>query len=247
MRPALDLATRAKPALRSLLGEQILGMIDFLRFPDRGSAWGGPFNGQPVRGALFREIIANLRPQAIVETGTHLGTTTEYMAQTGLPTYTIETDRRYYGFVRARFFRGKRNIHLNYGDSRVALRNLLNGPLSDLSEGTLFFYLDAHWNDDLPLADEIDVIFSRCPSAIVMIDDFQVPFDVGYGYDDYGPGKALVPQYIARAVTTHRLQSYFPSTSSADEGGLRRGCVVLAKQNSQSLVLGSIRLLSRAE
>ena len=246
MRTTFDPAARAKRVLRSLLGEQIIGMIDYIRYPDRGAAWGGPFNGQPVRQALFREIIATMRPQGIVETGTYLGTTTDFMAQTGLPIFTVETDRRNYGFVRARFVWGRRNINLLHGDSRAALRKLFDGPLRDLSSRTLFFYLDAHWNDDLPLAEEIDIVFCRCPSAIVMIDDFQVPSDAGYAYDDYGRGKALVPQYIAPAVSAHGLQAFFPSTPSADEGGMRRGCVVLAKQDSHRLGLGSILLLRRA-
>jgi hypothetical protein len=29
-------------------------------------------------------------------------------------------------------------------------------------------------------------VFDACPNAIVMVDDFQVLFDAGYGYDDYG-------------------------------------------------------------
>jgi hypothetical protein len=77
MKTTFDPAARAKRVLRSLLGEQIIGMIDYIRSPDRGAAWGGPFNGQPVRQALFREIIATMRPQGIVETGTYLGTTTD--------------------------------------------------------------------------------------------------------------------------------------------------------------------------
>jgi predicted O-methyltransferase YrrM len=218
MRPASDPAIRVKRVLRSLLGEQIIGMIDYIRFPERSAGFGGPFNGQPARQALFHEIITHMRPQGIVETGTYLGTTTDFMAQTGLPIFTIETDRRRYGFVRARFMLGRHNVNPLHGDSRAVLRNLFDGPLSELSSRTLFFYLDAHWNDDLPLVEEIDIVFSRCPSAIVVIDDFQVPFDAGYGYDDYGPGKALAPQYIAPAVSAHRLQAFFPSTPSADEG-----------------------------
>jgi hypothetical protein len=56
---------------------------------------------------------------------------------------------------------------------------------------TLFFYFDAYSNEDLPLAEEIDIIFGRSPHAVVMIDDFEVTDDPGFAYDDYGPGKAL--------------------------------------------------------
>lgn len=62
--------------------------------------------------------------------------------------------------------------------------------------GRLFAYLDAHWGEDLPLAEKLEIVFSWDSDAIVMIDDFQVPDDPGYAYDDYGPGKALTPDLV---------------------------------------------------
>jgi hypothetical protein len=259
---AFDPAASAKRLLRRLLSQQTvgmiqqtIGMIDYIRSPDRGAGW-GPFNGQSARQALFVDIIARTRPHAIVETGTFLGVTTELMSQTGLPVFTIELHPRNYGFARARFWR-RRNVKLLQGDSRTGLRDLFDGALYALSGLTIFFYLDAHWNDDLPLAEEIDVIFGRCPWAVVMIDDFEVPSDAGYGFDDYGPGKALVSSYIRPAISAHQLQAFYPSTPSvadypstpmaaaglAAPGRLRRGCVVLAKEAHHGPVLASIPLL----
>jgi hypothetical protein len=244
MSPAFDPVALAKRALRPLFGEQMIGMMDYLRFRPRDPTM-GPFNGQTARQALFREILAKLRPDAIVETGTHIGMTTDFMAQTGLPVFTIELDPRRYGFVRARF-RLRHNITLLHGDSRTGLRRLFDGPLRDLAGRTLFFYLDAHSLGNLPLAEEIDIVFSRCPSAVVMIDDFQVPTDAGYWYEDFGPGMALVPCYIAPAVSAHRLQAFYPSTPSAEEGRSRAGCVVLSKQASHLPVLAAMPLLCHA-
>jgi hypothetical protein len=178
----------------------------------------------------------------MVETGTHLGTTTDFMAQTGLPVYTIEANPRNYGFVCARFWR-TRNVTLLCGDSRAGLRKLLDGPLRDMASLTLFFYLDAHLNADLPLAEELEIVFGRCPAAIVMLDDYEVPFDAGYGYDDYGPGKTLTAGYIAPIASSHQLQTFYPSTPSIAETGLRRGCVVLAKEAVHGRALSSIPLL----
>jgi hypothetical protein len=103
----------------------------------------------------------------------------------------------------------------------------------------LFFYLHAHWNDDLPLAGELDLVFSRCSAAVVMIEDS------GYGYDDYGPGKALVEDYIAPAVRAHGLCAFYPATPSAEEGGGRRGCIVLAKHSGLVSRLSLLSLLHR--
>jgi hypothetical protein len=251
----LDPAALAKRVLRRLFSEQTIGVVDFIKSPDRGTGW-GPFNGQTARQALFVDIVTNTQPQAIVETGTFLGDTTELMSQTGLPVFTFELNPRNFGYVRARFWR-KPNVKLLHGDSRTGLRRLFDGDLRSLSTSTLFFYLDAHWNDDLPLAEEIDIIFSRCPRAVVMIDDFEVPSDGGYGYDDYGPGKALVLGYIRSAILAHQLQVFYPSTPSAADypstpsaaaglaraGMLRRGCVVLVKEACHGAVLASISLL----
>ena len=68
-----------------------------------------------------------------------------------------------------------------------------------LADAALFFYLDAHWNEDLPLAEELDTIFCRSSNPVVMIEDFQVPDDPDYGYDDYGPRKSLNPEYNSRS------------------------------------------------
>jgi hypothetical protein len=265
MSVALDPAVFARRVLRRLLSQkaiskikQTVGAIDYMRSPGLGAGW-GPFNGQTARQALFVEIITRTRPHAIVETGTFLGVTTELMSQTELPVFTIESNPRNYGFVRARFWR-RPNVTLLHGDSRIGLRRLFDGALRPLSGLTIFFYLDAHWNDDLPLAEEIDTIFSRCPMAVVMIDDFEVPSDAGYGFDDYGPGKALVLGYIRPAILAHQLRAFYPSTPSAADypstpmaaaglavpGRLRRGCVVLAMETCHGAILNSMPLLRPA-
>jgi hypothetical protein len=238
---------KMKSTIRRLLGDTATGMISYILFPSRVAAWGGPFNGQLARQALFRDIIDSCRPSAIVETGTYRGTTTEFLADTGLPIYSIESDRRNYGFARARLWR-RRNVSLFCGDSRETLHKLIDGPLHPLaSSSSLFFYLDAHWNDDLPLAGELELVFGHCSAAVVMIDDFQVPFDAGYAYDDYGAGKALVPQYIAPAVSVHGLRAFYPSTPSTAESGKRRGCVVLANRSALVSGLSSLALLRNDE
>src|SRR5436190_4416368 len=43
------------------------------------ACWGGAFNGQEGRRALFVDLIERLKPAAIVETGTFRGSTTEWM------------------------------------------------------------------------------------------------------------------------------------------------------------------------
>jgi hypothetical protein len=68
-----------------------------------------------------------------------------------------------------------------------------------------------------------------------LVDDFQVADDLGYSFDDYGPGLCLNSDYIAGVAAKHGLVCLYPSTASADETGARRGCVVIAQQGSKAL------------
>jgi predicted O-methyltransferase YrrM len=224
---------------------EVAGAIEYTLHQDRGIAWGGAFNGQCFRKDLFESLVEKFAPVAIVETGTYVGTTTEFMAATGLPIFSVESEPRNYGFARARLWRSH-NVHLLRGDSRAALRRLFDGlPLRGSRDHSLFVYLDAHWMDDLPLAEELEIVFGACPNAIVMVDDFQVPFDAGYGYDDYGTRRSLTADYIKPVVAAHSLLVFYPSTPSVQETGARRGCVIIAN-NTAGLTLGSLPLLRPA-
>ena len=71
----------------------------------------------------------------------------------------------------------------------------------------------------------------------------QLMRDEGYGYDDYGPGKALTIDYLSEEISERSLAAYFPSARSDDESGHKRGCIILALQSqARSLdLLTSIR------
>lgn len=221
------------------------GSWDYFRHPEYRNPWGGPFNNQLARQALFQALIAAFRPWTIVETGTYRGSTTEYFAAIGLPVFTAEANHHAFGFALMRLWR-RRNVNMLHGDSRAMLRSLLAGPSWNSRGGNPLFYLDAHWEQDLPLAEEIDIVFSAATDAIVIIDDYEVPGDAGYGFDDYGPGKALDADYIKPSVDAHGLAMFYPSTPSENETGVKRGCVVLAKAKAHGDRLASLPLLRPA-
>ena len=50
-----------------------------------------------------------------------------------------------------------------------------------------------------------------------MFDDFQVPEDPGYQFDDYGPGKAVTPVYITLVVKKFGLGACYPAIPSSDK------------------------------
>lgn len=192
-------------------------------------------NGQRWRCLMFAELVHKTAPKAIVETGTYLGTTTEWLAAFQLPVFSCEAHPENYGFSKARL-QATPNVRIVRADSRAFLARLLASPVGD---GPNLFYLDAHWNADLPLAEELELIFGRAPNSVVVIDDFEVPGDSGYAFDDYGTGKALNAEYIAPSVERFDLHPHYPATPSASETGAARGCVVLA-----SRALSDVSLLS---
>jgi hypothetical protein len=183
-------------------------------------------NGQRARCLLVAELIRKLEPRAIVETGSYLGTTTEWLAAFQLPVHSCEANSESFGFAEARLA-GIGNVTLIRGDSRTALRGVLDGPLRGVREEPILLYLDAHSNADLPLREEVEIVFERCPRAVLLIDDFEVPEDPGYGYDDYGPGAVLKGDYLGEAVRSFSLELRYPTTPAAEETGARRGCCVV--------------------
>jgi hypothetical protein len=99
----------------------------------------------------------------------------------------------------------------------------------------VFFYLDAHWEGDLPRREEIEMILGRFRNFLKMIDDFRVPGDSGYGFDDYGLGKMLA----LRDFPFHedrRMSVYFPTCRSEAETGTKPGCVVLVAPSLAMLI-----------
>jgi hypothetical protein len=118
------------------------------------------------------------------------------------------------------------DLHLHRCDSRFGLTHLAR--CNALPGGPVFLYLDAHGFGDLPLAEEVDLAFRYWPEAVVMIDDFAVPDDPGYAFDDYGGGHALTLDYLA-ANGVLPAGVWFPACAAGAETGARRGCVVLAR------------------
>jgi len=185
---------------------------------------GEPLNGQRGRQAMIEEILAVFPCQSIIETGTFRGSTARYFATLGRgEVISIEAVGRYHWYSRFRL-RGDRGVRLVRGDSRSALRQL--GRDRRLTALPTLFYLDAHWGADLPLAEEIREIATSWRSWVAVIDDFKVPSDAGYAYDDYGPGKALDLTYL-RTSGVDALRVFWPRLPAADESGLKRGCVVI--------------------
>lgn len=184
------------------------------------------FNDQKIRKAIFQSILDSTSFDFIAETGTKWGNTTMYIASTteGIPIHSSELVRESFLISRERL-KHFPMVKLENCDSRVFIEKL-SADKKNLN-ATPFFYLDAHWNDDLPLREEVESIATKWDQFAVLIDDFKVPDDPGYGFDDYGNGNSLELNYLEDTIKSHNLKILFPFATSDTETGSKRGCAVL--------------------
>ena len=205
--------------------ENLLTSPDYM--PDTARA----FNGQAGRQAIFEAVTRHMRFESIVETGTYLGNTTGWMNHvTGLPVHTSEINR-YFHLLACRRLAARNQISLELGDSIDFLRRLAASPIT---AQRVYFYLDAHWYESLPLAEELRLIAQHWRNFVVMVDDFEVPGDAGYGFDDYGFRRSLSMNCFGKTFRELGLAAYCPSLPSSQETGSRSGCVLLAKAGSDA-------------
>jgi hypothetical protein len=218
--------TRTYQRLSRFLPASVAGRLDWHLFPDLAQRFGGPFNGQSGRTEVFHQILRAIPFEAIVETGTYVGTTTLYLQRSSmLPVYTVEAVPRFYYYSQQRF-KSQPAIHSFLGDSRAFLTNLSESP--SVPRDRVFFYLDAHWHEDLPLARELEIIAEHWTDPVIMIDDFQVPDDAGYSFDDYGVGNRLSMEYLPKVIASE-FRLFWPVIRGEQETGLCRGCVVAGR------------------
>lgn len=196
----------------------------------------GTLNNQEKREAVVREILGWFKPDAVIETGTFKGAGTKFFLSNtqGCEVLTCELNENFYRLSSLRFKNDHRAKVINKNSIDFLSKNLdhLAG------DRKYFFYLDAHWNDYLPLKDEVKLIFDKFPNSIILIDDFAVPHDKGYGYDNWGDGKVLNIEYL-NGINTRDFEIFFPNIPSNIETGAKRGCCFLVAETSAIELLKS--------
>jgi hypothetical protein len=176
-----------------------------------------PFNGQVLRHNQIQQIANVFKPDVAIETGTFLGTSTPYLStMVSGKTYTIEFINKYAKKARMRFEGEFQNfkITLIEGNSVNEIQKLLKTIPSTL---TILAYLDAHWEKELPTAQELNELLAWGGNWIAVIDDFKVPGDDSYGFDRYGE---LV---VDQSLIPKGLRFMVPNQSAKFESGARKG------------------------
>ncbi|MFC1795938.1 hypothetical protein ACFL1V_02435 [Pseudomonadota bacterium] len=202
-----------------------------------GQNWA--FNSQQGRLALVRRLLDVFSFDMVLETGTFLGETTGCLAkETRLPVYTCDINDRFLALARSRLAELE-GIRFFREDSRTFLKDIARQH----SKKVPFIYLDAHWYDDLPLVEELEIIERTWEKFLVVVDDFEVPGDEGYLYDNYGEGKSLDTSLLESISTIRKLTVFYPSLPSSKESGKQRGCAVIAANPEFNAILAEEPLL----
>ena len=230
-----------KISIKKYLSGNVIGVLDYFHSICKKSLLGLPFNGQQGRAKIFDSFVDQLSIDLLIETGTFRGATTSYFTKIyDIPVVSIEVNPRFYSFSQLRFM-FTRNVKIEKKDSREFLRQLGE---NHSKEQSILFYLDAHWGDDLPLWNELDLIASYWKKSVIVIDDFQVFGDSGYRFDDYGPQKSLTLENLENNCSSSALwHRFFPVLSSENETGSKSGCIVLTNCDSTAAVLRENALL----
>lgn len=130
------------------------------------------FHGNRIHHRLIDSLIAQCGVTDFVETGTHYGASTKYMASRHpkLPMFTCELNEEYFQEA-ARRLAVFPNVTVAHESSEKFIARLIDQD--DLGKVPLF-YADSHWNNFWPLKDEVESI-GQLPKFILMVDDFAVP------------------------------------------------------------------------
>jgi hypothetical protein len=133
----------------------------------------------PPLERFMRQIIDAVRPSVFIETGSHMGWTSMWLARNypDMKIETVEVDDRFYGKAKDNLERFP-NVSITHADSREFLQKRVSGLLRELEHESPFsksfvpmFWLDAHWWPPVPLKDECRQV-ALLPKYVCLLDDF---------------------------------------------------------------------------
>lgn len=154
------------------------------------------FNGDPVFPQFVSNLIKTLQIDCVVETGTYLGQTTRFFASQVRRVDTIENSVLYYTTTH---FDDCPNVTMHFGSSSDKLLPVLE---SLNPKSNVLLYLDAHWEENWPLLDELRAV-QMSPftgRSVIMIDDFKIDSRPDIPYDSY-KGQDLDINYVHDALS----------------------------------------------
>jgi hypothetical protein len=179
-----------------------------------------PFIGDRILLKTTELLISGGYISHFFETGTYLGHTCRYIAlrHPTLPITTLENNLDFFKASQTTLG-GLANVQQRLGDSAEILEQMLANGEIDTANGVPLFFLDAHWDDYLPLPNEIQSIGRHLSKAIFIIHDFQIPGRDDYGFDAYHGQAIGIPMLKAALVQGNQYGLFLPCYSFQDAFG----------------------------
>ena len=197
-----------------------------LKMSDEGGAF-----GLDIHHALEACYLIDLyNCDVIIETGTHTGDTTEFLAKMfpSLKILTCDIETAYLNIAGKRLEPYK-NIEMYLESSEKFLKKYLKKFTFP------FIFLDAHWNNYWPLSDELCII----KKGVVCIDDYDINYE-GFDFDEYKNIKCnekLVKEAVGKDTcifsNNPHAEYAFPCMQKKRRSG--RGYFQLGKNNNHFL------------
>ena len=177
---------------------------------------GGPFGFDVTTALEFDFLIDRYQCDAIIETGSNMGDTTDYLARAypHLQIITCDVVDKYVDIVKRRVgFMPHTHVEKIDSPELIAkFRNEFRCPL---------YYLDAHWYEDWPLERELGLI----DNGVVCVDDFNIGHP-RFGFDKYGEiecGPAMLSRFIDKVphfyTNNPEAQHELPCLQTGRRGG----------------------------
>lgn len=176
------------------------------------------FGRDPILERTIRGLVAEHGIKTVIETGSWRGYTTRRFSEFVGEIHSIEANPETLDIAERNCI-DTSNVWLHEGESQHLIRGIIRPRLGRLNHPVLY-YLDAHWNKEWPLFDELEAIaeLDHGPCVIV-IHDAQVP-GKDFGFDSYG-GQALTFDFVRPYLDKLKFKWTHFFNSEAD--GHRRG------------------------
>ena len=163
------------------------------------------FNQAPEIGDVIQMLSQEFNIETVVETGTFVGETTNFLSKCFEEVHTIEIVEENMRKAQE-VLKEKENIHFHLGSSNAVLKDIL----PQIENKRTVFYLDAHWNKYWPLLDELDAIAkTHKDNCLIVIDDFKVPKRRDIPFDQYGAHQCSYKHIQAKLDDVFSNYDYF--------------------------------------
>lgn len=182
------------------------------------------FEGDEFIADKIKSLIYDWDINWVIETGTYLGGTTKRLASMCEMVSTTEINDGFY--LRAKnHLRDIENVTMFYGDSVAVLPQILKVTL----DKNILFFLDDHWEKNLPLLAELEIINEfrgKHGNIVIAVHDFKVPGRSDLGFDTYGK-VSLEWDYIKEGIEKIYGKDGYSIEYNDQAAGAMRGIIYI--------------------